>query len=235
MRFNFNEESLFLQILHNGFSSFVSVHSGIFARIFVHCTVIVEDFYYRQRMSLTYFKVVGIVSGGDFNNACSELHIDVFISDYGYFFVYERKNYGFADKIFISFVIRVNRKSCIAEHCFGTRGCYCNKAVAVRDRVFDVPEKSGIFLIFNLCVRKCGITFTAPVGYSFASVNKSLVVERDKNVLYGFVAALVHCKALSCPIQRRTEHTELFCDSAAVFVFPFPRSFKKFFSAEIVF
>ena len=47
-------------------------------------------------MAQTYFKVVRVVRGGDFNNARSEIHLNIIIGNNGYFAVNKRQNKGLA-------------------------------------------------------------------------------------------------------------------------------------------
>ena len=63
-------------------------------------------------MSITYFKVVRIMSWSNFNTTCSFFHISMFISNNWYWFIHNWKNNILTNKIFISFVFFIN--------------CYCS-------------------------------------------------------------------------------------------------------------
>ena len=47
-------------------------------------------------MAQTYFKIVRVVRGSNFNNARSEIHLDIIIGNNGYFAVNKRQNKGLA-------------------------------------------------------------------------------------------------------------------------------------------
>ena len=74
-----------------------------------------------------------------------------------------------------------------------------------------------------------------PVNHSVASVNQILFVKTDKDLTYSLAAALVKSKSFSVPIARRAHLFKLLDNSSAVLLFPFPSSFKKFISAQILF
>ena len=59
-------------------------------------------------MAKTYFKVVRVVRRCYFNNAGTEIYLNIIVRNNGYLAVNDRQNKGFAYYIFISFVIRVN-------------------------------------------------------------------------------------------------------------------------------
>ena len=97
-----------------------------------------------------------------------------------------------------------------------------------------MPEKSGLILVFNLCVRKSCKASGTPVDYSVSAVDKSLVVEVYKYFADSLRAALVHSEALTAPVAGRAELFELTCDSVFVGVLPVPNTLEEFFSSEVV-
>ena len=73
-------------------------------------------------MSHTDFKIIGVMSRRNFNNTRTEIRFNIFVRHNGYFAVNKRKNKGFADKVLIPFVVRVNRDRSISEQRFGAGG-----------------------------------------------------------------------------------------------------------------
>ena len=97
-----------------------------------------------------------------------------------------------------------------------------------------MPEVTSLIFILNLGVWDRCTAMRAPVYYSFASVDKSLIIVVYENFLYSLWTALVHCETLSVPIAGRAELFKLLNYSAAVFLFPIPCSFKETVPADIV-
>ena len=73
-----------------------------------------------------------------------------------------------------------------------------------------------------------------PVNQSLAAIDESFFVEFDEHFGDGFGQAFVHREAITFPVHGIAESTHLFVDRAAGFSFPFPDTFNKFFTAEIV-
>ena len=102
-------------------------------------------------MAQTHLKIVRVVSGCNFNAARSELHINIIIGYNGYFASDKRKE-GFADQVFISFVIWVYRNGCVAEKSLRTGCCDFYIIVTVFNRIFYMPEEAVLLGVFNFCV-----------------------------------------------------------------------------------
>ena len=73
----------------------------------------------------------------------------------------------------------------------------------------------------------------APVDYTLAAIDKSLIVKIDENLFNSLAAALVHCETLSVPVAGGAHFLELFDDSATELFFPLPGSFEKAFTSDI--
>ena len=94
---------------------------------------------------------------------------------------------------------------------------------------------SCLLLILNLCIGYRSKTLRTPVDDTFASVNKSLFVKTNENLFNSLVTALVHSKALTLPVCRRTNLAKLFYNTSAVLFFPFPCTLKEFFTSDVLF
>ena len=74
-------------------------------------------------MTVPYFKVIRVMRWSDFYNPCSEILLNVFVSDDWNFTVNKWQDYCFPDKRLVTFVVWVNRNSCISKKCFWTSCC----------------------------------------------------------------------------------------------------------------
>ena len=135
-------------------------------------------------MTQTHLKVVRVVRRRDFNRTGTEIFIDIFIRNNRNFTVDKRKNEHFSHKIFISFVVRVNRNGSIAEKCFGTCCGNYNIFAAILNRIFYMPEMTVLLGIFNLSVRQSRCAVRTPVYNSRTLVNKTFIIKIDKNLTY---------------------------------------------------
>ena len=120
--FDFDKRTLGFQILDNRFSRFVAVHAGIFRVILGNFRIRrqhIDDF---QIMAKPDLKVVGVVGGRDFHDACSEIHFHIVVGDNRDFTVNNRQNERFAHHIFVAFVFRIDRDRRIAQKGFRARG-----------------------------------------------------------------------------------------------------------------
>ena len=180
-------------------------------------------------------KIVRIVSGSDFNRARSEFNVYVIIRDDRNFPADDRQNKRFAYDIFISRVFGVNRYRSVAEHSFRARRGDDKISVAVLKIISEMPEKRRFFDVFHFRVRKRGSATRTPVNYSLSLINQTFIVKIYENFLNRSRTSVVHRKSEFRPVARRAEPFELLDYSSAVFVFPRPGSFKKSFSADVLF
>ena len=171
---------------------------------------------------------------GDLYAARTEADLNVIVCNNGDLTVNDRKQYLFADEMLGVLVLGVDRNGGITEHGLGTGGSYLNVALLTDNGVLDVPEVSGLILVFDLGVGKGGQTTGAPVDDAVAAVDKALVVKVYEYLADRLGAALVHSKSLSRPIAGRAKLLELACDSRLVGVLPAPNSLKELLAAEIV-
>ena len=93
------------------------------------------------------------------------------------------------------------------------------------DLDFVVVKKS--FLVFrnDLLIAQSGERDGAPVHHPLATIDHSLGVEIDENLLHLARIGLVHSEALTSPVARATELLELVDDDTAVLLFPLPDAF----------
>ena len=232
--FYLNEKPQFLQIGNHGFSCLIAIHSRVFSALFVNGGVLVHDVDYFQIMAETYLVVVGIVSGGDFNNARAEFHIHIFVGNNGYLLIYQGQYYLFSYYFLIALIIGIDRNGSVAQKRFGTGGGYFHKAAAVGKGIFNVPEVTRLFFVLAFDIADTGLTVGAPVDYSFPVINQSLVVQVDKHLLYRLGTALVKSESEPVPVAGATQFCKLLAYSPLILVLPLPCPFKEAIPAHVV-
>ena len=103
----------------------------------------------------------------------------------------------------------VNSNGCIAQHCFGTRGCDCDRFgltwLGVDYRVTEMPEVSfddfmKDFIIADGCLQE-GV----PVDESFAAENQSFLEQIEERGANCLGTRLVQRKTRPRPVAR-TSH-----------------------------
>jgi len=226
--------ALLFQILHDGFSCLIALHACIFAAGSGHGSIIVHHLEDWQVVAASNLIVVRVVCRSDFYNAGTKFHIDIVITDNRNLTVDQRQDDGFANQLLVTFILRVNSNSGIAQHCFRAGGCQDDLSAAVAERVAQMPEVSCLLLIFNLCIRDGGHAVRAPVDDALALINQAFVVEVDKDLFDCLRASFIEGEAFSLPVAGRTKFFELLDDSAAVFALPFPCALQEAFSAQIL-
>ena len=92
-------------------------------------------------MAKTYFKVVRIVRGGNFNSARAEFQINVTICNNGDFLIDKGKNKHFAYVVLVSFIFRINCHRGIAKHSFRTGGSNGYVTTTILKGIAQVPEE----------------------------------------------------------------------------------------------
>ena len=186
-------------------------------------------------MTASNLKVVGVVCRCDLNAACSEFLVNILIGNNRDLSVCKRKLQHLSYKVFISFILRVYSNCCIAEKCLRTSGRDLNKtSFLTYDGIIDVPEKSVLVFMHNLCIRNRGLAYRTPVDDPGAFVDIAFLIKADKYFLNSLGAALIHGKALTLPVCRCSQLFQLIDDLSAVLLFPCPGMFHKFVTADLV-
>ena len=79
MVLNFYQKTHSIQFFHNGLSGFITVHTLKLAAVFVDSGVIIHNIDNRKVMTLSYFKVVGVMGGSNLYHTGSEFTVNVSI------------------------------------------------------------------------------------------------------------------------------------------------------------
>ena len=192
VRFDLFHHAHFLELFNNCLTCFVTVHSTEFAGIFVHCTVVVHYTDYRQVVTQTHFKVVGVVSRCNLYNACTKIHVNVFVRNDRDFTVDEGNYHGLTYKVTVTLVVGIYCYCRVAQHCFGTCCSKCNLFLAVGSKVAVMPEKSVLFGILYFGVGQRCVTHRTTVDDSVALVNQTVLVHGNKCLAHSLAALFVH-------------------------------------------
>ena len=233
--FDFYQIALFFQVCYYCFSGFHTIHACVFACFFVHSTIVVHYVDTRQVMTYTNFKVVRVVSRCNFYNTGTEFTVNIFITYDGDFFIHQRQDTCFADEVLITFVIRMNRNSNVAHHCFGTSCCQTQSFIGAYNGIFNVVEMTCCFHMVNFRVRNGSLTFGAPVDDLFTTIDIAFFIQTAEYFQNGVGAAFVHGEAYAFPVTGAAQFPQLIQNDAAIFFFPSPSAFQETITAYIVF
>ena len=75
--FDTDQKSHLVQFFHDGFSCLITVHTFELAAVFVDGGIVIHNVDHRQVVTLSYFKVVGVMRRGNLYYAGTEFHIYV--------------------------------------------------------------------------------------------------------------------------------------------------------------
>ena len=198
--FNLAEVSAGFEVFNDGFARFVSVHSGVLRVVVRDFRVGSKAYFHGEVLSSADFKVVRVVSGSDFNAACTLVKLSVLVAYYRNASSNERKSYVFADEVLISFVVRVYRNRSISEQCFRTCGSNLNESAAAYERITDVPEVAVLLAVVNLGVGDGCFAVRTPVDDSLAAIDESLFVKAVEHLANCLGAAFVKGESFSRPV-----------------------------------
>lgn len=133
--------------------------SSILASIFIDCSVFIKDVDLRKIVSLPTFKVVEVVSWGNFDGSCSKGHVNKFCICYDDHVSLrdEWVDQFLADQVLVSRVIWMDSYRNVSKH--GFQSCSCNFNCSITslnfvDKVCEVTKL--IHLIFYLWIIRYG-------------------------------------------------------------------------------
>ena len=154
----------------------------------------------RKSGALTNLKVVRVMARRDLYSARAEIHFNIFIGNDGDLPSDNGNNNVFTNEIGITRIVGINGDTGIAEYGFGPCGGAGDGIASVGRKIADMPQIAGFFFKFNLSVGDSGFTLRTPVDDSVSAVDKTLLIQVDKDLGNGSAAALVHCKAFALPV-----------------------------------
>ncbi len=237
---NLDQKPQGIQFLYDGFPGFVAIHSGVFPAVLVDGGVVIHDVDDGKVMALSHLKVVGVMGGGNLHHARAELPVHVGVGDHGNHPVHQGQHHALSNQMAVSFILGMDGYGGIAQHGLRTGGGKgqepggAGRSVLLHHRVLDMPQMSGLFLVYHLCVGDGGIADRAPVDDAGPLVDIALFVHLYEDFGHGLVAAIVHSEALSVPVTGGAQFLQLFHDASAVFFFPVPGTLQKFLTSQLV-
>ena len=202
--------------------------AGVHAGIRIHH---IDDF---QIMPLAHFKVVGVVSRSDLHTAGPLGGISVFIPHDGDLAICQRQLDHLADQVLVTGILRVHRHSRISEHGFRTGGSHDQVAGTIRQRITEVIEFPGFFLVDHFFVGQSTLGHRTPVDHTLTAVNVAFLVKFHKDLADRHAQAVIHGKAFAFPVRGTAQRAELTDNGAAVLLLPFPDPADEFIPAQIV-
>src|SRR5215218_2359407 len=209
IRANTAEKPQAFQLLHDRLAGFLTAHPLERTACVVDRTVRVHDVDRIEAEPASYLEVVGVMRGGDLEDAGSELGIHVLVGEDLYLPLDERHPYLSSDEVQVTLVLRVDDERHVAEHRFWTRGedlgvvfTVGALALAVNEGVANAVELALHILVVDLEVRDGRAVVRAPVGDAVAPVDQTLVVQPDKGSEDRVDVVVVHSVAEPAPVER---------------------------------
>ena len=229
-----HEIALGLEIGHDGLAALITVQTAVFAAVFVHLAVVVEDADNLEIVPQADLKVVRVVRRGHLDRAGAEADLAVLIAHDRNFAVHDRQDAGLADEVLEFLVLGVDGDAGVAHHGLGARRRDNDVAAAIAERIADIPEMAGLVNVFDLRVRERRHAVRAPVDNAAALVDEALVIKLAERLAHGLRAAFVHRKAGTRPVAADAELLLLLDDAAAVLFLPCPHALEELFTAEVI-
>ena len=141
----------------------------------------------------------------------------------------------FADKVGVTLILGIHGDRSVSHDSLRAGGGDLQPDAGVlHDLKFKVIEISFLFLGNDLLVAQRGEGDRAPVNHPLASVDESLAVEIDEDLLHLAGIRLVHGEALTGPVAGAPELLELPDNDAAVLLLPFPDTLEELFATEVM-
>ena len=164
--------------------------------------------------------VVGVVCRGNLQTSCTKLYVYIAVLDDGNDTSHEWYDNLLASKPLVLGVFGVDTHRGVAHdglrarggyHCIVALlvlmddiafGCLVNiRAITVRSNViFKIIELGLLILVDNLLIAECSLGLGVPVYHAQSAVDKSLVVEVNKNFDDALRALLIHGECGAVPI-----------------------------------
>ena len=141
VRFGPDDKAAGLEVSDNLAAGFIAVQAGIAAAVFVDVAVIGQNIQHLQLVAQANFKVVRVMGRGHFDDAGTEVFLDIVIGDDRQDTVDQRQDGVFADEVAIALIFRMDGHTGVTKHGFRTGRGQDQVAAAVFERVAQMPEK----------------------------------------------------------------------------------------------
>ena len=168
IRLRLHEIALGLEVGHDGLAALITVQTAVFAAVFVHLAVVVEDADNLEIVPQADLKVVRVVRRGHLDRAGAEADLAVLIAHDRDLAVHDRQDAGLADEVLEFLVLGVDGDAGVAHHGLGARRRDNDVAAAIAERIADIPEMAGLVNVFDLRVGERRHAVRAPVDNAAA-------------------------------------------------------------------
>ena len=195
---------------------------------------LVEDVYPVEIMALAYFEIVEVMGRCDLDHAGAELHVHIFVRDYGNVALQQGKDDMPTDQVTIPFISRIHGNGRVAEHGLRPGGGDHEIPVRTHHRIPQVPEAPFLFFVFHLDIREGGMATGAPVDQPVVPVDKPLFIKAYEDLANRRGKTLVHGEALALPVAGSAKPLQLIDYLATRFRLPCPDSFDKGLTADLM-
>ena len=201
-----------------------------------------------ETVSLPNVPVVGVMGGGDFEEAGGHACFGVFavrirlhhvvVGDDGDDAVGQRQLDPLADQSRPLRIVGVHRDGGVSQHGLGTRGGHGDmltggRAVVVHEGIPEVPKMTVDFAGLDFIVGQCGLADGIPVHQTLASINEVIGEQFGKGQTHGFGADGIHGEPLPSPVCAASQTLQLLGDRGFVFVFPLLHQIHKGLAAQL--
>ena len=173
------EQAKLFEFSHHCFARFIARHAREFAEAIDHDRMLIEDVDLIEIVALAYGIVIRVVSRRYLHTTSTEFFIHHEIGNDRYLAVHDGKHDRLAHQVLIALILRADRDARIAEHGLRARSGHDQVLHAIhglRERIAQMPQVAGLFLVFRLVVGdSCG-AMRAPVHDALAAEDKIIVV-----------------------------------------------------------
>ena len=122
-------------------------------------------------MTLAHFIVIKVVSRGDLYTTSTKLHVNIIISNNGYFSISEWQINGFTNQVCIALIIWMYGNCTITEHGFRARSGNHHHLISTGNRVAHMPQRTLLFCTDNLKIRNRCVQYRIPVNQSLTTID----------------------------------------------------------------
>ncbi len=147
--------------------------------------VVGQDVVHRQVMALADFVVIEIVRRRYLDAAGAELGLDVVVGNNRDLSADDGEFDFLAHEVTVALVVGVHGDGAVAQHGFGAGRRDDKMAVAVSQRIAEMPEFAGFVLRQHLEVGQCRVQDRIPIHEALAPVDQSFLVQGDEDLAHG--------------------------------------------------
>ena len=232
-----------------------TVHTDVQAGLLAQSAVVVEYVDGLKVVLFTQHIVIDIMGRGNLKATGTELNVNIIILNYRYHAVNQRHNHLVALQPAVLGIGRVDAHGGITHDGLGTcGGNHCVVALGILvyhltlstcglyrvlggigHVVFQVVQLAVLLLIDHLLITQSSLSLGVPVYHTYATVDKTLVVQVNEHLDNTLRAQVIHGECGAVPVTAAAQTAELLKDYASVLLFPLPCVLKELLTGQISF